>query len=611
MDKKKVLIFSLSTLVILFLLIFVFMFLQNSGSGLDPNKRKNLLKLINRYIEKEEYERALDKVEALLLDNADDKDILELQDLILQKKNKKEKTNGISYKLERQRFLDSMNTMIDKTEEKPVIVRRNTTQKETPANQQDEKQKKLNKLIDEGLDAYNNKDYIIAKDRFLKALDIDEANAEANAYLGATLYEDDPDDDRNVEEAIKRLKKAIKTDENLEIAHHKLAQIYDDKGLTDLAIEEYDKTLKINPNNYLAAYALGKIYYKSKDFRNAELNFYNSVKIKRDFVNGYFYLANTEFRLNKKENAKKYYKKVISLDPAMYHVYANLGKLYKLDSDYANALFYYQSAIKYNEKYTYHRETGDCYKELKQYDNAANSYLRSISLNPQNTVKDKQLLLYCYENLADIEKERGRYNDALDYVEKGLAYDSNSSILYYISAYSKSKLGRNAEAINDYLTSINTEPKNISPYVNLSKLYTETEDYQQAISIAQKGIIINNKQYELYNNLGISLQSMHKFDKAVDAFKKSILINPSDPDIHYNLGICYKQLRENNKAINSFQKAINVNMKYYDAYYELGESYFTEEQFNEAKTILELLISKKPDHPKRDQADKMLSIIGS
>ena len=606
MEKKKILFLVLASIIFILLASFLILtFVKNNEK--DLIKRKNLIKLINRYIETEEYERALDKVEELLLQNPDDQEILDLQDTIIEAKNEKKRSKD----LERDQFLDSMSTMLERSNESPIIIRTNNQEDSHLSKKEREKQSKINKLIEDGIDEYNNQNYAKAKNNFLKALDIDNRNAEANALLGATLYDENPKNKKNVEEAIKRIKKALKQNHNLESAHYTLARIYNDQGLSDLAIEEYNETLKLNPNKYEAFYALGKIYYNREDYKSAEINFYNAVKIKTDYVNGFFYLAQTKRRLNKLSGAKKYYKKVISLDPNVYLAYYSLGEVYRIGDDYFNAIIYYKRAIDLNSKYNYHQKIGECYKKTNQSNKAIESFLKAISLNPGSSENDKILIIEAYENLAEIEKNRGKYNEALKYIEKGLTIDNQSSLLYYISAFSKNKLGNEAEAINDYLLAIKINPKDIESYINLSKLYNETGRFNKTIIIAQKGLSIDNTQYKLYNNLGDSLQKTNNCKQAITAYKKSVNINRADSDIYYNLGICYKELDDKENSIKSFQRAISINDNYYEAYYELGTIYFSQEKYKEAKSIFNILLNKNPNYPKREQIDKMLSLIGN
>lgn len=607
MKKSIIIIFTILIILgILFGSYFIFI-------GIKNKERQNMIKIIKTYISKNEYERALDNIDKLLKWNPDDLEVLNLQDMVLELKNKQkeleEKEKEEKGKLEKEQILESMASLIDKTESKPQIIIEDASKYSISDKKENEKYNKIKKFISDGIKEYNSQNFAKAKDNFLKALELDENNAEANAYLGISLYDENPNNDQNVQEAIKRLKKALKNDSTNIAAQYKLAQIYNDQNLYDAAIEEYKKVLTLDPKKYEAYFALAKIYYNQKEYLKAEENFIACIKLKPDFVNALVYLGVTELRLNKTTEAKFYLNKAISFDSSFAQAHSMLGEVYKVEKNYQSALVHYRKAAELTNQYKYHQKVGDCYNALKQFDKAIESYILAVSLNPLKTEKDKEDAIDAYENIAEIERNRGRYKESLNFVNKGLELTKESYFLYYLAAFNKSKLGMVNDAILDYLNAIRLNPEEIILYINLSKLYNENCNYEEAIKIALKGLQVNNKEYKLYNNLGDSYQKTFRYNEAIQAYNTSISLNPSDPIIYYNLGVCYFEIKDYENAINCFQKAISINQDYYDAYFDLGQAYFASKKYPEAKSIFLNLLKKKPDYPKRDQIDKIITLI--
>ena len=615
MEKKTIIIIASCIAAILLIIALLFFFVFSHGNS----KRDNIIKLINRYYDQEEYDRALKFCEDLLIENPDDQEVLDLQDKIIKAKNQKalDEENAKSQKEQedKQKLIDAMNQLTaEKRNETPIIITRNNDnnsdrENESLSKAEKEKKDKIDKLIDEGLREFNSQNYARAKSKFLEALKFEDDNAEANAYLGMTLYNENPKDQGNIKEAINKIKKALKKDNTLDEAHYTLAKIYDDQGAYDLAIDEYKETIKLNPQNYEAFNALGKIYYRQKEYEKAETQFAAAIRIKNDFVQGYFNIATTQNRLNKKSDSKKNYKKAIDLDPTYFGAVANLGNLYFYEQDYENALTYFLKAVKLDDRYKYRELIGESYMGLNQPDNAIDAFSASIAINPKQTDEDKEAAVQAYIYIADIEKNRGHFKESLDYVNKGMALDNRNPTLYNISGYDKNKLGNNDAAIEDYKKTISLDPGYIYAYINLSKLYNEVGQYDDAIKTAQKGISVDRKQYQLYNNLGDSLQKNKDYREAISVYKNGISLNPSVQDMQFNLGLCYKATDDNDNAVNAFKQVIKLNGNNYDAYYELGESYFLLKRFDESRLILNTLIKKKPDYSRKDDIDKMLTAM--
>ncbi|HQJ06498.1 MAG TPA: tetratricopeptide repeat protein, partial [Spirochaetota bacterium] len=281
-DNKKTYIIVGGIIIIAIILTFLisFFIFRSGGKDVGKNdndkKRNNIVKLINRYFNQEEYDRALKLIEDLLIENGDDREALDLQDKIIRAKKEKERLaeSSISNRdYDTRKIIESMSAIIENKDDKPTIVRKSdeTSAEKNASIGKEElaKKKKISELIDAGINEYNKQNYAKSKDNFLGALDMESDNAEANAYLGAAIYEENPDDENSINEAVKFSKKALQKDNNIEQAHYTLAKIYDKQGLRDLALEEYKEALKINPQNYDAFYAIGRMYYKEKEFLKA------------------------------------------------------------------------------------------------------------------------------------------------------------------------------------------------------------------------------------------------------------------------------------------------------------------------------------------------------
>ena len=68
------------------------------------------------------------------------------------------------------------------------------------------------------------------------------------------------------DEAIGWYRKAIERDNRYAKAHHNLANAYDKKGLIDLAIEEHERAIRINPGFVQAYRDLGVMPIKKRGY---------------------------------------------------------------------------------------------------------------------------------------------------------------------------------------------------------------------------------------------------------------------------------------------------------------------------------------------------------
>ena len=77
----------------------------------------------------------------------------------------------------------------------------------------------------------------------------------------------------------------------------------------------YNKILKISPNNTIANYRLGLIYYGKKDYQKALKLFEKVVNLYPFDYDGLLMYAWTNFMLGKTKEAKILFNKVLMLSP--------------------------------------------------------------------------------------------------------------------------------------------------------------------------------------------------------------------------------------------------------------------------------------------------------
>lgn len=582
---------------------------EKNSSTENIDDRNNVLKIIRIYMNKGEFDRALDQIDTLLRKNIDDAEVLELQDTIINMKNEQKQkelsqNQNNNYHAQNDISYENMNTVIERRDEKPIIISQGNAKKQ----ENDAIQKEINDLLNKGLKEYNTQNYTRARSILNDVLEKDKENPEANAALAATLFDENPNDGKNLEEAVKRAQLALKKDPNQETARLVLGKIYAKRGMSEQAIDEYKKLLQINPNNYELFYELGKQYFKSKQYDKAIEAFISATEIKPDFIHGYFYQGLAYYKNEEIKEAIKVYTKVLEMDPDFYEANANLGEIYRLDGDANNAIKYFKKAVSINNKASLQKRLADCYKDIKKYQEALECYNKSISINKLETSQEKNYAVSCYNEMADIRILQEKYSEAKKLAFKGLEITPDNGNLHFIAAFACEKNGDSSQAIEEYLKVIECNPTFIAAYINVSALYNATGEPQKAVEILKKGLAQDATDYKLLNNLGNALQKLEFYEEAIKNYRKAINLNSDIVDLHLNLGLCYKSINNQEEAVKALTKAAALSPSSEEIQYELAESYFQLQDYDNAETLL-LQLSKNPKANKKEQINEMLNNI--
>jgi O-antigen ligase/Tfp pilus assembly protein PilF len=156
---------------------------------------------------------------------------------------------------------------------------------------------------------------------------------------------------KNVNEAIKIYEKALEWDPYLGEIYYELGRVLQSRGIYNLALENLEKAEKYvdhpdlpqdlasiyirknlldkaaiklkqaisyekNEKSMLPLYnQLGSIYFRQKNYKQAEMAFKNALEIDSNFVNSHYGLASVYLKKNKSEEALQELQKVIELAP--------------------------------------------------------------------------------------------------------------------------------------------------------------------------------------------------------------------------------------------------------------------------------------------------------
>ena len=216
------------------------------------------------------------------------------------------------------------------------------------------------------------------------------------------------------------------------------------------AITNFNKALKIKPNDQEILNNLGASYKHIGDKNKALEVFQEALKIKEDDFNSLLNLANAFKDLGNVESSIDYYLKAKEVNPKNSSVFYNVGVLFQ-DQGYI--------------------------------DYAIENFNRSITLNP-NFVQSYINLAECYKTKGEISKSFGVYSKALELEPNNYVLLNNVGLLYQ----EKNQLDK---AIEFFIEAINFSPECFQAYTNLANIYSKKGKIIESINNYNKATQIN------------------------------------------------------------------------------------------------------------------------
>jgi tetratricopeptide (TPR) repeat protein len=165
--------------------------------------------------------------------------------------------------------------------------------------------------------------------------------------------------------------------------------------------------------------------------------------------------------------------------------------------------------------------------------------------------------------------------EALELLQKAEKLNPEDEDVHYNLGIALTRLGRNDEAIKEYLEALRIFPD-----------YAEVE-----------------------NNYGNLLVRLGRPAEAVEHFEKAVKITPDYASAWNNYGSALQRVGRTNQAQECFEKALHLDTNYWQAHYNLATSYLQRHQVSKAKSEFQTVLQLEPTFTPAQQAFNRLQTV--
>lgn len=479
-----------------------------SGSGLavkfalkasKASEKNNTFSLVNLYYSKGEYDRALDKLELILMKNPEDKEALELMEKIIAAKEKSADGNTASgnvnsnvnvtldtdgLEMAMKSSIDSMKNELEKNNRE---LNRQLEESNRELNRQIEKnnaEAEKNRKVMADLMKKQQEQAAVEKARQEKIIAQQKA-AEEERKRKEEVQKKEAAEKKAAEELIMKKNAALKKEisgVNDEIQRGKTAL---NSGSIASAIESFKKAVELLPVGDGDS-SVEPAFSASKNSEIAELFYEASQKA-----------SSPEDKKQLEELAVEYAKSAIQLDPKASSSQYILGMDAYAKKDYRSALQYLTKAVENNN---------------------GNSHY--------------------YYNLGRVQFQMKKFTEAKYSFATSCQLDSRYAPARYNLGITNKRLNDTKAALSDFRKAHEIDNQHENAYLEEARILVKMNDSAGAISAYKNVVRINNTNRNALNELGTVYSSEKKYEEAEEAFLQSLALLQSgteDPLTYYNL----------------------------------------------------------------------------
>lgn len=270
---------------------------------------------------------------------------------------------------------------------------------------------------------------------------------------------------------------------------------------------------KINPNNADVLLELGNFYLKKGDFLNSKKFFEILVNVNDELFEAYFGYIYSLLETGKTEESMNLIRKFASLNPDSSQIDFLLAKICQKNNELKEALSYLNSAILKAKNPYYFLDRAKINYELKNYSESIDD-LKYISNLPNSTVLQNEAEEYIIKNYLKL----GDIVNSQMYLNKKLSLDKNR-IIYKYNLYVLYKLQGSEKIAESQLKEIKkTKPTGVQDYIDLSEIFFEENQTDNAIKIINKGIKKYPKEFKLYSQKARIYRLLGKINHSKEIF---------------------------------------------------------------------------------------------
>lgn len=379
----------------------------------------------------------------------------------------------------------------------------------------------------------------------------------------------------NFSNAIKNYEKCLRINPEDPSILYKLGEVYFKAGRQSDAVNVLRKAFSLDPKNYWIGHALADIYVQLNDFKNATLViekmtrfFPDNIELKKELSEMYFATKNfsksikilneIEYLIGINEETSERKKQI----------YIFLRKEKKAVRELEKLLAAYPDNTDYIHKLI------DLYIDLGKKDKVFELYKKITEIDPDDPTA--QLIV------ADYYLRWNMKNEGLEIAEKALAnpyLDLQSKITFLMLNFlNKKEIGSDKEVLLKFSNLL------VKTHAGDSRVYSFRGDVKSALGMEDEALTDYRKALEgekniavLWNTVIVGLMKKGNYSEALDYCKQATEYFPLNPEIYLYSGMCYLRLKNFEEAARQLETGLiyvkNNDVLFYQFYANLGEAY--------------------------------------
>lgn len=235
------------------------------------------------------------------------------------------------------------------------------------------------------------------------------------------------------------------------------------------------------------------------------------------------------------------------------YIYNYLGLTESKLKNYAQAVSYFDSAVKYNPKEPDYFVNRGLAKEYLQDSTAAMDYETALKLNSNHTL--------ARHNLSALKAKKGEPITNEDRITETINADSTMLYPYLERALQRFEAGYFRGAEEDYSNALSIDQSDEEIWLGRGLSREKLKDFEGAFSDYTKAIDLREDFFKAWINRGNVLYKLERYNEAIEDFNVALIYQPDFASAFYNRAMAKMKLKNPVEACLDIKRAEELGMK--------------------------------------------------
>ncbi len=325
-----------------------------------------------------------------------------------------------------------------------------------------------------------------------------------------------------------------------------------------------------------------------------------------------YFIGNFHKRHGRREDAEKFWKKCLDINPRQPGIYRSLGETAFEAGEFEKAIGEYKKAVEIDPNAAdIHKGIGHALMELGRYDEALEELEKEVQISPGS--------LSVHFLLGQAYFKQKKYEEAREHYETAIHLDPEYASAYYglVRVYTalkepekakeyelrfksfkdrrlKESRAERASALLPTRDLVAIRKSVIVTYLDVEKLYRDRKDFGTAEVILKRAVEIDPNDIRCFEELGLLYSMTERYPEALRQFERIREIEPSNLRSYLNIGTMLFMLKRYDEAESVYRTAISIAPEQSTVYLQLAGLYLrTQTKPAEARKLAQKAVSLK------------------